>query len=191
MEKVKLFFDWSKFGRINTKATDLAGYANSVAIPLLKAMEVPVTLENVLSTCRHPEHPRYFLDQQVKGSKYEKEAIKEQIRRTYEEALLPFKSKIRRQSIAGEHLKCCHLNGDKFEVNTQELEELSTIYLTDPKEIEARKEHIALCEDLTNFIKRAGVYVGAWDTLFQINLETGEILPNPFMNPYPTIAENS
>lgn len=191
MEKIKLYFDWDKYARLNNKATDLAGYANSVAIPLLKAMEVPVTLENVLSTCRHPEHPRYYLEQQLKGSKFEKAALKDQIAKAFEEAFAPFKSKARRQSIAGDYLGSCHLNGESVEVNTKELEELATVWLTDPKEIEARREHLGLCEKLTDFVKRSGVYPGQWEMLFQVNIDSGEITPNPFLNPYPSIAQNT
>ncbi len=190
MEKLKLYFDWSKFDRLNTKATDLADYANTVAIPLLKAMEVPVTRENVLSTCRHPEHPRYFHEQQVKGSKFERAAQKEQIAQAFAEAYAPFKSKARRQSITGEHLDCCHLNGERFEVDTKGLEDIATVWLTDPKEIEARREHVELCAKLTDFVKRAGVYPAQWEMLFQMNADTGEISPNPFLNPYPQIAES-
>jgi len=190
MEKLKLYFDWSKFDRLNSKATELADYANTVAIPLLKAMEVPVTLENVLSTCRHPEHPRYFHEQRVKGSKFERAAQKEQIEKVFAEVYAPFKSKARRQSITGEHLDCCHLNGERFEVNTQELENLSTVWLTDPKEIAARREHLELCEKLTDFVKRSGVYPAQWEMLFQVNADTGEITPNPFLNPYPQIAQS-
>lgn len=186
-----MYFDWDKFARLNNNATDLADYANSVAIPLLKAMEVPVTRENVLSTCRHPEHPRYYHEKQAKGSKFEKAALKEQIARVFAEALEPFKSKARRQSIAGEYVDCCHLNGERFEVNTKELEDLATVWLTDPKEIEARREHLELCRVLTDFVRRSEVYAGQWEMLFQVHLETGEISPNPFMNPYPSIAKNT
>lgn len=193
MEKVKLYFDWNKYSRLHDKATDLADYANSVAIPLLKAMEVPVTLENVLSTCRHPEHPRYYLEQQLKGGKFEKAALKDQIAKAFEEAFAPFKSKARRQSIAGDYLGSCHLNGESVEVNTKELEELATVWLIDPKGIEARRELLKLCEILTDFVRRSEVYAGQWDVMFQVNLETGEISPNPFLTPdfYTTIAKNS
>lgn len=191
MEKVKLFFDWSKFDRINTKAADLADYANKVAIPMLKALEVPVTWDNVLSTCRHPEHPRYVLEQQVKGTRFEKAAQKEQIAQAFAEAYAPFKSKARRQSITGEHLDCCHLNGERFEVDTKGLEDIATVWLTDPKEIEARREHVELCEKLTDFVKRSGVFPVQWEMLFQVNADTGEISPNPFLNPYPSIAQNT
>jgi|GEM_PF-7069638 len=191
MEKVKLLFDWSKFDRINTKAADLAEYANTVAIPLLKAMEVPVTRENVLSTCRHPEHPRFYLDQQVRGSKYERAAQKEQIAKAFADAFAPFKSKARRQSLTGPGVECCHLNGETVEVDKAKAEELATIWLTDPKEIAARREHVELCERLSDFVKRSGVFPAQWEMLFQVNADTGEISPNPFLNPYPELAENT
>jgi hypothetical protein len=75
-------------------------------------------------------------------------------------------------------------------VNTQELENLSTVWLTDPKEIAARREHLELCEKLTDFVKRSGVYPAQWEMLFQVNADTGEITPNPFLNPYPQIAQS-
>lgn len=70
-------------------------------------------------------------------------------------------------------------------------EEDSTIWLTDSKEIAARKEHVELCEKLTDFIKRSGILPALWADLFQVHPETGEVSPNPFLNPYPTLAENS
>lgn len=190
-ERIKLYFDWAKYSRLNDKATELADYANSVAIPLLKAMEVPVTMENVLSTCRHPEHPRYYLEKQLKGNKFEKAAQKEHIARVYEAEFEPFKKMARRQSIAGEYIEGIGFKADRVEVDTKKLEDMATIWLTDPKEIAARREHVALCEKITDFVKRSGMYPGAWENLFQVNLETGEITPNPFLNPYEEIANNS
>lgn len=191
MEKVKLFFDWDKYARMENRANELARYANTVAVPLLKAMEVPVTWDNVLSTCRHPDHPRFYLEQQVKGSKFERSAIKEQIGKAFEEVFASFKSQARRQSFSGDYIECCHLNGERVDVNLKELEDAATIWLTDPKEIEARREHLALCEHLTDFVRRSGVYAGQWEILFLVNADTGVISPNPFMNPYPSIAKNS
>jgi hypothetical protein len=191
MEKVKLYFDHVRFARLKESAADLADYANTVAIPLLKAMEVPVTRENVLSTCRQSDYPRYYQEQRAKGGKFEKSAILEQIAKTFKEAFAPFKSKARRQSTTGEHVDCCHLNGDSFEVSAKDIEDLATVWLTDPKEIEARREHLELCEKLTDFVRRAEVFPTYWVCLFQVNADTGEITPNPFMNPYPLIAQNS
>lgn len=193
MEKVKLYFDWNKYSRLHDKATDLADYANSVAIPLLKAMEVPVTMDNVLSTCRHPEHPRRYHDEKVTGSKFERATLKEQIVKAFEEAMKPFKTKARRQSISGDYVDCCHLNGERLEVDNKQLEGLATVWLTDPKGIEARREHLKLCEILTDFLRRSEVYAGQWDVMFQVNMETGEISPNPFLTPdfYSLIAKNT
>lgn len=190
-ERIRLFFDWDRFGYLNDKATDVAKYANAVAIPLLKAMDIPLTWDNVLSTCRHPEHPRYYLEQQLTGSKYEKAAQKEQIEKEYQKALSRTKVDARRRSITGDYLKYCHLNKEVVEVDTKQIEADSTIWLTDPKEIAARKEHLALCEKLADFIKRSGILPAMWADLFQVHPETGEVSPNPFLNPYPTLAENS
>lgn len=189
MEKIKLYFDWSKFDYITTKAADLAEYANTVAIPLLKAMEVPVTWENVLSTCRHPEHPRYYLDQQVTGNKYERAAQKEQIAKAFADAFAPFKSEARHQSPTGPGVEFCHLNGGAVEVDREKAKEFATLWLTDPKEIAARREHLALCRKLTDFVQRSGVYPFQWAMLFRVNAESGEITPNPLLNPYPQIAK--
>ena len=191
MEKIKLYFDWSKHERLSDKATDLAKYANSVAIPLLKAMDVPVTWENVLSTCRHPEHPRFYLELQLRGTKYEKAALKEQIAKEFERVFAAFKQSAKRQNVAGEYISCCHLNGEIVEVNKEELEDISTVWLTDPKEIAARREHEQLCKALEDFCRRAGVWPWQFDSLFQVDVNKEEILPNPFINPYPEIAANT
>lgn len=189
MEKVKLSFDWSKFDRLNTKASELAQYANSVAIPLLKAMEIPITREDVLSTCRHPEHPCYVLEQEITGSKFEKAAQREQLEKAYKVAAAPFAGDLRRQSITGEYLDFCHLNGDKMEVDEPGIEEAATVWLTKPKELKARAEHEELCKRITTFVKQSGINPAQWRFLFSVNLETGEISPNSNINPYSNIAK--
>lgn len=189
MEKVKLSFDWSKFDRLNAKASELAQYANTVAIPLLKTMEIPITWEDVLSTCRHPEHPRCVLEQELTGSKFEKAAQREQLEKAYKAAATPFAGELRRQSITGEYLDFCRLNGDIMEVDEAGIEDAATIWLTKPKELKARAEHEELCKRLTTFIKQSGVTPAQWRILFSVNLETGEVSPNPSINPYSNIAK--
>ena len=192
MEKIRLAFDWDKCERMTDNARDLADYANEVAIPILRDLEIPITFENAISVCRHPDNAKTLIfDKELKGSKYERALITEQVTKAYNEVIQPFKSKLKKHPYFRRVQDVIQLNkSGRMEVLSPKIEELCTVYLTEPAEIEARRWHEKICRELTEFVNKSGIIPFTWINLFMMT-PSGEIVPNMNVNPYSEIASNT